>query len=120
MSDVDSFDRINGDGNQQGHREHGAPDEPMGIPCTSHRVSHRESGNAYEFKVSGKNAWPNFIKDIVKVIICNEKRKKKIARLVCDTEVFSRCADGSRVHQVSGGTWTKSECAVCPARLMGS
>jgi hypothetical protein len=77
MSDVDSFDRINGDGNQQGHREHGAPDEPMGIPCTSHRVSHRESGNAYEFKMSGKNAWPNFIKDIVKVIICNEKRKKK-------------------------------------------
>lgn len=32
---------------------------------------------AYEFKVSGKNAWAEFYKDVVKVIIWNEKRAKK-------------------------------------------
>jgi hypothetical protein len=41
---------------------------------------------AYEFKVSGKNAWAEFYKDIVKVIIWNEKRKKKISHLVFITE----------------------------------
>jgi hypothetical protein len=41
---------------------------------------------AYEFKVSGKNAWAEFYKDIVKVIIWNEKRKKKISCLVFITE----------------------------------
>jgi hypothetical protein len=41
---------------------------------------------AYEFKVSGKNAWAEFYKDIVKVIIWNEKRKNKIASLVFITE----------------------------------
>jgi hypothetical protein len=37
---------------------------------------------AYEFKVSGKNAWAEVYKDIVTVIIWNEKRKKKISHLV--------------------------------------
>jgi len=41
---------------------------------------------AYEFKVSGKNAWAEFYKDILKVIIWNEKRKKKISCLVFITE----------------------------------
>jgi hypothetical protein len=45
-----------------------------------------ETACAYEFKVSGKNAWAEFYKDIVKVIIWNEKRKKKIACLVFITE----------------------------------
>src|SRR5215831_19258626 len=45
-----------------------------------------ESACAYEFKVSGKNAWAEFYKDIVKVIIWNERRKKKLRRLVFITE----------------------------------
>jgi hypothetical protein len=45
-----------------------------------------ETARAYEFKVSGKNAWAEFYKDIVKVIIWNEKRKKKISCLVFITE----------------------------------
>jgi hypothetical protein len=45
-----------------------------------------ETACAYEFKVSGKNACAEFYKDIVKVIIWNEKRKKKISCLVFITE----------------------------------
>ena len=45
-----------------------------------------ETACAYEFKVSGKNAWAEFYKDIVKVIIWNEKRKKKLSCLVFITE----------------------------------
>src|SRR5215471_17441369 len=45
-----------------------------------------ETSCAYEFKVSGKNAWAEFYKDIVKVIIWNEKRQKKLRRLVFITE----------------------------------
>lgn len=45
-----------------------------------------ETACAYEFKVSGKNAWAEFYKDIVKVIIWNEKRKKKLSRLIFITE----------------------------------
>jgi hypothetical protein len=41
---------------------------------------------AYEFKVSGKNAWAEFYKDIVKVLIWNEKRKKNLSALVFITE----------------------------------
>lgn len=36
----------------------------------------QENACAYEFKVSGKNAPAEFYKDIVKVIIWNQKRKK--------------------------------------------
>jgi len=36
-----------------------------------------ETACAYEFKVSGKNAWAEFYRDIVKVIIWNEKRKRR-------------------------------------------
>lgn len=41
---------------------------------------------AYEFKVSGKNACAEFYKDIVKVIIWNERRTKKLCGLVFITE----------------------------------
>jgi len=45
-----------------------------------------ETACAYEFKVSGKNAWGEFYKDVVKVIIWNERRKNKLSRLVFITE----------------------------------
>jgi hypothetical protein len=45
-----------------------------------------ETYTAYEFKVSGKNSTGEFYKDIVKVILWNEKRKRKIPRLVFITE----------------------------------
>lgn len=41
---------------------------------------------AYEFKVSGKNAASEFYKDIVKVILWNEKRRDKLTKLVFITE----------------------------------
>jgi hypothetical protein len=37
-------------------------------------------------KYQGKNAWAEFYKDIVKVVLWNEKRKKKISCLVFITE----------------------------------
>ena len=46
----------------------------------------QENGCAYEFKVSGKNAPAEFYKDIVKVIIWNQKRKRKLCGLVFITE----------------------------------
>jgi hypothetical protein len=46
----------------------------------------QEKGRAYEFKVSGKNAWAEFYKDVVKVIIWNQKRKKRLSSLVFITE----------------------------------
>jgi len=45
-----------------------------------------ETARAYEFKVSGKNAAAEFYKDIVKIIIWNERRKKKLSALVFITE----------------------------------
>jgi hypothetical protein len=45
-----------------------------------------ETACAYEFKVSGKNAWAEFYKDVVKAIIWNQKRKKKLSSLVFITE----------------------------------
>jgi hypothetical protein len=45
-----------------------------------------ETACAYEFKVSGKNACAEFYKDIVKVIVWNQKRKKKLSSLVFITE----------------------------------
>ncbi|MFB0934733.1 MAG: hypothetical protein QMB52_03100 [Propionivibrio sp.] len=45
-----------------------------------------ETNTAYEFKVSGKNATGEFYKDVVKVIVWNQKRKKKLSRLVFITE----------------------------------
>src|SRR5580698_1591675 len=41
-----------------------------------------ENSSAYEFKVSGKNAWAEFYKNVVKVIIWNQKRKKKLSALI--------------------------------------
>jgi hypothetical protein len=49
-------------------------------------VVDQQTSCAYEFKVSGKNAWAEFYKDIVKVIIWNQKRKKKLSGLVFITE----------------------------------
>jgi hypothetical protein len=46
----------------------------------------QENTCAYEFKVSGKNAPAEFYKDIVKVIIWNQKRKRKLSSLVFITE----------------------------------
>lgn len=46
----------------------------------------QENGCAYEFKVSGKNAWAEFYKDVVKVIIWNQRRKKRLSSLVFITE----------------------------------
>lgn len=45
-----------------------------------------ETNTAYEFKVSGKNATGEFYKDVVKVIVWNQRRKKAITRLVFITE----------------------------------
>ena len=41
---------------------------------------------AYEFKVSGENAWAEFYKDVVKVLMWNEKRARRLVRLVFITE----------------------------------
>lgn len=45
-----------------------------------------ETACAYEFKVSGKNAWAEFYKDVVKVIIWNQRRKKKLSCLTFITD----------------------------------
>jgi hypothetical protein len=45
-----------------------------------------ETACAYEFKVSGKNAWAEFYKDVVKVLMWNQHRKKKLSCLVFITE----------------------------------
>jgi hypothetical protein len=46
----------------------------------------QETACAYEFKVSRKNAWAEFYKDVVKVIIWNQHRKKKLSCLTFITE----------------------------------
>lgn len=51
------------------------------------------NGYAYEFKVSGKNAWAEFYKDVVKVIIWNRLRQRKLTRLIFITE-----GDSGRRH----------------------
>jgi hypothetical protein len=45
-----------------------------------------ETACAYEFKVSGKNAAAEFYKDVVKIIIWNQRHKKKLTALVFITE----------------------------------
>lgn len=45
-----------------------------------------ETACAYEFKVSGKNATAEFYRDVVKVIVWNQRRKKKLLGLVFITE----------------------------------
>jgi hypothetical protein len=49
-------------------------------------VIDQETLLAYEFKVSGKNAWAEFYKDIVKVLMWNQRRSKKLRGLVFITE----------------------------------
>lgn len=49
-------------------------------------VIDQETLLAYEFKVSGKNAWAEFYKDIVKVLMWNQRRKTKLRGLVFITE----------------------------------
>jgi hypothetical protein len=62
--------------------------EAMVIPELDQKIDivDRENGCAYEFKVSGKNAPAEFYKDIVKIIIRNQKLKKKLSSLVFITE----------------------------------
>ncbi len=43
-------------------------------------------GCAFEFKVSGKNAWAEFYKDIVKILVWNKRKKKKLSGLVFITD----------------------------------
>ncbi len=43
-------------------------------------VGDAETSCAYEFKISGKNAWAEFSKDIVKVIIWNRKREEEVVQ----------------------------------------
>lgn len=45
-----------------------------------------ETACAYEFKVSGKNAWAEFYKDVVKVLMWNQHREKKLSCLTFITE----------------------------------
>ena len=45
-----------------------------------------KTGCAYEFKVSGKNASLEFYKNVVKVIIWNQRREKKLSALVFITD----------------------------------
>lgn len=49
-------------------------------------VVDEDAACAYEFKVSGKYAPAEFYKDIVKVLMWNERRPKKLSRLVFITE----------------------------------
>ena len=62
--------------------------EAMVVPELDQKIDivDQDKGCAYEFKVSGKNAPAEFYKDIVKVIIWNQKRKKKLSSLVFITE----------------------------------
>jgi hypothetical protein len=62
--------------------------EAMVAPDLDQKVDVVDSATAcaYEFKVSGKNAPAEFYKDIVKVIIWNRKRRKKLSSLVFITE----------------------------------
>lgn len=45
-----------------------------------------EEACAYEFKVSGKNAYAEFYKDIIKILMWNEEKEEKIRKLVFITE----------------------------------
>jgi hypothetical protein len=45
-----------------------------------------KTNRAYEFKVSGKNAWAEFYKDVVKVLMWNRHRRKKLDCLTFITE----------------------------------
>jgi hypothetical protein len=45
-----------------------------------------ESSCAYEFRVSGKGAHSEFYKDIVKVLLWNQRRTKKLKKFVFITE----------------------------------
>ena len=62
--------------------------EAMVTPSLDQKVDvvDTAAGTAYEFKVSGKNAAAEFYKDVVKVIVWNEKRKTKLSRLVFVTD----------------------------------
>jgi len=49
-------------------------------------VLDQEEMCAFEFKVSGKNATSEFYRDVVKVLLWNERHEKKIEKLVFITE----------------------------------
>jgi len=62
--------------------------EQLVAPALDQRIDivDTETGWAYEFKVSGKNASAEFYKNVVKVLMWNEKRKNKLSALVFITE----------------------------------
>lgn len=62
--------------------------EPLVAPDLDQRldVLDLKTHTAYEFKVSGKNATSEFYKDVVKIIVWNQRRKTAIGRLVFITE----------------------------------
>jgi len=62
--------------------------EAMVAPALDQKIDvvDTETGTAYELKVSGKNATAEFYKDVVKAIIWNEKKKRKLSKLVFITE----------------------------------
>jgi hypothetical protein len=83
-----------------------------------------ETASAYEFKVSGKNAWAEFYKDVVKVIMWNERRSKKIPTLVFITEeAFGRpfldAPDAKRLHRLPFEARTQRTRRIRPASTLG-
>jgi lipid II:glycine glycyltransferase (peptidoglycan interpeptide bridge formation enzyme) len=62
--------------------------EAMVAPALDQKIDivDLETACAYEFKVSGKNAAAEFYKDVVKVTIWNQKRKKTLSSLVFITD----------------------------------
>jgi hypothetical protein len=73
-------------------RPSGVHPEEAGVEQLAERLDQKldvidqETLLAYEFKVSGKNAWAEFYKDIVKVLMWNQRRKTKLRGLVFITE----------------------------------
>ena len=60
-----------------------------------------ETACAYEFKVSGKNAWAEFYKDVVKVLMWNQHREKKLSCLTFIEILLPR----NRDNTTAGPTW---------------
>src|SRR5271166_2544017 len=64
-----------------------------------------ETACAYEFKVSGKNAWAEFYKDVVKVLMWNQHREKKLSCLTFIEILLPRHRDDRLLAQPGGATF---------------
>lgn len=64
-----------------------------------------ETACAYEFKVSGKNAWAEFYKDVVKVLMWNQHREKKLSCLTFIEILLPRNRDDRLLAQPGGATF---------------